>query len=319
MQRKSYGIGSKEAGSGSKKTWRDRLPKFEKPEKVTGAELEAKFDNWSAEKRSALAARTPEQNGRAFRRGLCIALALCLSGMAVFTSLSTNAREATIRDQGRQVDALSKQLDELTDNAGTATDDEDEEPVTADSLMALNKRAVTKAEKVADGQNAYADLAVKTNKAITSGEGNGAPSDEMLDMVDHRTELADDWDPSSFIVSDEDVEIFTTAELYDVAKKIDPRFPWYIRYDGAVATDAKDYSWHVESVQPSIEEPGEASTIWVSKDGEGTVLAWASAVYDDERGTFDGLELVVSAEGMKHARTGTADKEPAVPELEGKK
>ena len=92
-------------------------------------------------------------------------------------------------------------------------------------------------------------------------------------------------------------------------RSIDPRFPWYVRYEGLKASSPGAYAWSVESVMPDLATQDATGTtrtarvIWLCRDtAGGQVLAWANAAYsyDGKAGTFADLKVVVTAAGAEH-------------------
>jgi hypothetical protein len=281
--------------------------------KLTGPELEARFSNWTTARRDRLteraAASTPESREQSARRSIAIGLGLglALAATAVFSAVSGTAYEHQSAANASRIDALQNQP------PGTAiTPAPRAKPVDAKALAALTARASQTANRVAQKQQEYAGLFHAINDAPTAG--NGSPNEATLKTVSHRRALAQYWDPRSFVVDGSLAYAFTTTPYFD-RDEMDPRFPWYIRYDGLKASDPQSSSWRVESVMPALDAPTTARVVWVSRDTSGVVLAWASATYSDATRTFSGLELVVTAAGGQHQYETGAAKAGKVPEL----
>lgn len=276
--------------------------------KLTGPELEARFSNWTTARRARLteraAASTPESREQAARRSIAVALGLALAATAVFSAVSSTAYEHQNAANASRIDALQDQA------PGTAATPA--KPVDAKALAARTARASRTANTVAEQQQEYAGLFHAINDAPTAGDGS--PNEPTLKTVSHRRALAEYWDPKSFVVEGSLAYAFTTTPYFD-RDEMDPRFPWYIRYDGLKASDPQSHSWRVESVMPALDAPTTARVVWVSRDTSGTVLAWASATYSDATRTFSGLELVVTAAGGQHQYETGAAKADKVPEL----
>ncbi|QNE18084.1 hypothetical protein F1D05_09540 [Kribbella qitaiheensis] len=277
--------------------------------KLTGADLEKQFTNWSVRRRDRrterAAARTPEIRAQAARSGIAVMLGLALAATAVVSAVSRTAYEHQAAANAARIDALQNQT------PGTATAPASPvKPVDATALATLSARASQAAREVADKQQDYAVLFRAVNNAPSAG--NGSPSETVLKTVSHRKALARYWDPKSFVVEDSLAYAFTTTPYFG-RDEIDPRFPWYVRYDGLKVSDPRSYSWTVESVMPTIDAPGTARVVWVNRNLHATVLAWASAVYTDSTRVFSRLDLVVTAAGGPHqyARSNAeADKSP---------
>lgn len=261
--------------------------------KVTGAELEARFDRWAAEKRQRLAARTPSDNHGLIRRGILAALGPALVALAVLTGLSNRSYERAVAANDSQISRLGLDI-----AAGLGAD----KTVTSEMMAALGADAAKDAEQVAAKQQEFAGLSMAANKEVASDKGNGTPGKAMNALVDHRRSLAEHWDKKSLIVSDDLAYSFTTSPYFD-DDEIDPRFPWYVRYDGMMASEPSTYSWGVESAMPALDAPPTANVVWVCRDSKGAVLAWASAVYDGGTKTFRDLALVITVEGAEHEQT----------------
>lgn len=281
------------------------------PRKLTGPELEARFSNWTTARRHRLteraAASTPESRAPATRRSIAIGLGLALAATAVFGAVSSTAYEHQSAANASRIDALQNQPPGTEVTPAPAA-----KPVDAKALAALTARASQTANTVAEKQQEYAGLFHAINNAPTAGDGS--PNEPTLKTVSHRRALAQYWDPKSFVVEGSLAYAFTTTPYFD-RDEIDPRFPWYVRYDGLKASDPQSYSWRVESVMPALDAPTTARVVWVSRDTSGTVLAWASATYSEATRTFNGLELVVTAAGGQHQYETGAAKADKVPEL----
>jgi hypothetical protein len=279
--------------------------------KLTGPELEARFNNWTTVRRDRLteraAASTPESREQTARRGIAVALGLALAATAVLSAVSSTAYEHQSAANASRIDALQNQ------SPGTAAASAPTaKTVDAKALAALSGRASQTARAVAEKQQEYARLVHAINDAPSAG--NGSPNEATLKTVSHRRALAQYWDPKSFVVEESLAYAFTTTPYFD-RDEMDPRFPWYVRYDGLRASDPLSYSWRVESVMPTIDAPATARVVWVSRDSHGTVLAWASATYTDSTRTFSRLELVVTAAGGQHQYETDAAKADKIPEL----
>jgi hypothetical protein len=279
--------------------------------KLTGPELEARFSNWATVRRDRLteraAARTPEIREQTARRGIAVTLGLAVAATAVLSAVSSTAYEHETAANASRIDALQNQAPSTaTTPAPTA------KPVDAEALATLSVRASQTAREVAEKQQEYAGLFHAVNHAATAG--NGSPNEAILKTVSHRKTLAQYWDPKSFVVGESLAYAFTTTPYFD-RDEMDPRFPWYVRYDELKASDPRSYSWKVESVMPTIDAPATARVVWVSRDVHGAVLAWASATYTDSTRTFSRLELVVTAAGGRHQYETDAAKADKIPEL----
>lgn len=283
---------------------------FQKPEPkapLEGAVLEAKFDGWTTARRKKKAASTSEMKGRSARRIVGVGLGLALAGMAVFTSLSTSAFE-------QQSAKNAAEIAQLQASAEQEQEQQSAKPIDTAAIAALSSRASEAATKVAEEQQAYAALYAAMNDAKSNG--NGTPSAEELAAAGHRKDLAAAWDPASFVVDPKLAYVWTTTPYFS-RDQIDPRFPWYVRFDGLKASDPKTYAWSVKSVMPKLDAPGTVRVVWACAQQDSTVLAWASATYTDATGTFGELDVVTTAKGAEHLSMTDVAKAELLPELTG--
>lgn len=280
--------------------------------KVTGPELEARFDRWTAARRTRSgersAARTPESRRRTARQGVAVTLGLVLAAAAVLSAVTNRAYDQQSAANARRISALQAQSPVAPGGAPAPT----ATPVDGKAVAVLSARASEIARAVTAQQDEYAGLFHAANQAPDAG--NGVPNEAILKTVEHRRALARHWDPKSFVVDEPLAYAFTTTPYFG-RDEIDPRFPWYVRYDGLKASDPKSYGWKVESVMPKLDVPTTVRVVWVCKDNRGMVLAWASATYTDSTRTFSELELVVTTAGRQHQPETDAAKADKVPDL----
>ncbi|WP_026820069.1 hypothetical protein [Arthrobacter castelli] len=285
----------------------DSTPARPKRPKVTGGQLEAGFDQWVAARRTRFNERTPQETRRTGCLVVVVVLGLALVSLAVLSGVATSSFETARAQNAARIDELKTQITETAHSASEAMD--------AASLAALNTAAASAAAKVAAEQQKFAVLYTAMNDELSTASGDGTPSAALEAIVEHRKDLEKYWNPDSFVAGD-NADEFVTGGYYE-ADKIDPRFPWYIRYDNQVAADPDSYTWRVESVMPHLDTPAAASVVWTCRDQQGRVLAWASAVYSGESAVFSDLELVVTAAGGRHTRTDDSSPAVDVPELKG--
>lgn len=101
-------------------------------------------------------------------------------------------------------------------------------------LRKLSRAAATDAAKVRDAQQAYAPLYYDASRQPTAE--NGTPNTAMLLTAEHRKALAPLFDPKSSVVDDRDAYSWHNVLPFDEDTRIDPRFAWYVRYDGEDAS-----------------------------------------------------------------------------------
>lgn len=304
-----------EQETGSMPEERLAAPKTRK--KVTGAELEERFAGWTMRQREKVQVRTPEDNARLIRRSVTAVMGVGILALVVVTGVTGESFKASTADNKARILQLKGQLDDAQST-----------PVTADAaadLSELTEAAAADAKKVATGEQAFATLFHQAS--VQPSPNNGAPNKATLEIIKHRRDMAPLFSKDSFLVSDK--EAYSTSSLtpFDATTEIDPRYAWYIRYDGQNAAAPSRYAWKVETVMPDLSMknvPGmtnQAKVVWLCRDTKsGEVLAWASAryVHNDTTGAFDHLALVVTAAGAQHENP--AIKMPArsgVPEPSG--
>lgn len=285
---------------------RDTKTHRTRPEKVTGVQLEARFDRMAQATRDRMKARTPQQSAALTRAYVAGLLAAGIAAMAVVAGVQGDIhRNASAANEDR-ISALQDQL-----RAASAPLDGKASTI---DMAALDKAAYQAATQVARKQQRFAELYYQAG--LQPDAGNGTPNQAMLDTAAHRKELAKNFSHGSFLV--DDGKAYTWSTIVDApSDRVDPRYEWYIRYDGLKASDPGSYAWQVESSTPSLKVDGTAHVIWVcrekAKDGrQGNVLAWASAPYDGKTGVFTDLELVVTVYGAQHTlgAAGAPAKQP---------
>lgn len=298
-------------------SWLKGKQKFSRPEKVTGDDLEQRFASAASRVREGVSERTPEQNSRLGRRVAVSVLLLSALGLTVTYSLSTQSYEKELATNAQQLIVLESDLDAALKPADTTT-------VSTD-IAASEKALFAAGQKVATTQQRFAQLYFDAFKQPDAG--NGVPNQAALDTVEHRKQMAPLFDPKSYVVPDE--QAYTWSTIADTGTAIDPRFEWFVRYDGANPSDPKTYRWELETSTPRLDSGTTATAVWVCRDvaasdsadrATGEVLAWASATFDDETKTFSRLRLVMTAYGAKHSVQSPAQTPTqTVPELdEGK-
>ena len=236
---------------------------------------------------------------RRVRQVVAAGIGVMILGIAVAVGIGGEGYESErARNEARIVE-LEGQIDEMQ-----------QVPV-ADNLperMAqLSEAAAADGQEVATAQQGFADL---HHRASTEPDpGNGAPNEATLQIAEHGRSLAGLFDESTFLVDDEQAYAWTSLEPFDPDSEIDPRFAWYVRYDGATPSPAEASEWTVETVMPDLDEQDEtgvtdaAQVVWLCRDtASGEVLAWANARYryDGDSGVFDDLEVVMTSAGAEY-------------------
>lgn len=282
------------------------IPKTRKH--LTGVELEARFDAWTSHQRDRLQARSADDNARVIRRLLIIVMLALVVATMVFSTISGDDFSHQRADNAEKILSLTSQKNEARVDPQDVTSPE--------QIASLTESASDTAGDVAAEQQRFAAL---YRKASTSKDPqNGAPNKAMLAIAAHRKDLADYFDPRSYQADEDEQYRWSTAYSFDGATEIDPRFAWYVRYDGDEAASAKAYKWSVETVTPLVDSKAGVPTVttarvvWMCRDSKtDDVLAWASADYTesaDDKGAFDDLSVSVTKTGAKYAQPD-ADKD----------
>lgn len=273
-------------------------------EKVSGKQLEARFDQWSSSTKNRLAARTSEQNGSVARRALAVVLLMAMGFMAISMNMQDRAHE-------EQVTANQQRIDQLDTDLQVAEVPVEPKDVKTE-VSNLSTEVAAASRRVAQKQQRYAELYFTSDNSPSPG--NGVPTKADLEIASHRRSLAGLFAPDTFQVAGD--KAYQWTSVVDVEPdKVDPRYDWYIRYNGLKVADPKTYTWQVESAMPSLSQEGQAEVVWVCRTTEGETLAWARASYDSRTKVFTDLDLVVTRAGQADARTTGGPPVAAVPEL----
>ncbi|MEU0942520.1 hypothetical protein ABZ379_06945 [Streptomyces canus] len=285
---------------------------------LTGAELEERFAGWTMRQRERVRARSPADNARLIRRSVTAVMGGGILALVVATGVVGESFKASTADNEAQIVQLKGQLSDARST-----------PAPADAgaqLSKLTEAAAVGAKKVASGEQSFATLYHQAG--VQPSPHNGAPDKPTLEVIKHRRDMAPLFSTDSLLVSDK--EAYSTSSLtpFDATTEIDPRYAWYVRYDGQNAAAPSTYAWKVETVMPDLSvkdgsgATNQAKVVWLCRDTKsGEVLAWASARYvrSGRAGAFGHLALVVTAAGAQYenpaikVRAGAA----GVPELSG--
>ena len=272
--------------------------------KVTGAELEEQFAAWREQRGS----RPPRDGARALRRGLVATMGAAILSLALFSGVTGDQFAVKQSENTTQITALEQQLTEAQVLP--------EEGDASAWLVEMTEAAAQAAKAVAAAQQRFSVLHFEADRQ--PGTDNGAPNSGMIATVDHRRELARFFDAGSYVAADKDAYVWQNVLPFDVATRMDPRFAWYVRYDGRLSADPDTYQWSVETVMPDLDsadgsgKTDRAQVIWLCRDTTtGGVLAWASSafVYDGGSGLFQDLAVVLTPAGAAD-QYPTSDQEP---------
>jgi hypothetical protein len=281
--------------------------KWERPkqgERITADDLEARFDLWAQRKRQQVIERTPGQATSVRRRALCGVLLVAAAVLAIAHNVHTNRHEQAVAANQLRIAELEGAYRDAQPGTGSHRHSR------VRAMTQLSAAAAKAGNEVAAAQQRFAQLHYRAGRQ--GGPGNGAPDQATLDATAHRRSLAKYFDPDSLILPDEQAYSWTTAYELE-ADQIDPRFEWYIRYEGLKPSTPKVYAWSLEVAMPSLTAPDTARVVWVCREAGGqTVLAWATALYTGSAERFSDLKVVVTADGAARAQSSTRQ---AVPEL----
>ncbi|NEA20723.1 hypothetical protein [Streptomyces halstedii] len=284
------------------------------PKKVTGAELEEHFAGWARRQRERGQVRSREDNARLIRRSATAVMGAGILALVIATGVAGESFEASTADNEVQIIQLKGHLDDARST-----------PVKADvgaRLSKLTAAAAADAENVASGEQTFAALYHQASGQPSPN--NGTPNQATLGILKHRRDIAPLFSEDSFLVSDEEAYGTSSLTPFDATTEIDPRYAWYIRYDGQNAAAPSTYAWEVETVMPDLSAKdgsvatNQAKVVWLCRDSKsGEVLAWASARYlhNGTTGALDHLALVVTATGARYGNPAIKAVGSGVPEL----
>lgn len=279
-----------------------------RPEPVTGEQLRAKTKAKWARFQASRKRRSSEEKAALGRRVTIGAVGVLTVGTIVIGSVAENGYRASQGETAEKIESLQTQITE-------AQEDVDAAP-SADDLVRLSDKASRAAKTVAADQQKFAQLIDAAQKS--KGPQNGAPSKEMNAVAEHRKALAKNFTDTSFVVDDEEAYQWSTAVSHE-PDEIDPRYPWYIRYDGDRASGAKASTWEVASVTPKIDGSGASVLFTCTDTTTGDLLAWASSDYDAQAEAFTDLEVKRTALGQDHSVTDGGDSAGTKPKKKDEK
>jgi len=261
----------------------DKDPGRPPVKRVTGSELEARFDTWRAERQ----ARTDEE--RSQERGPFVVgvLGVLLVLLVGTYGLWSNSHQSAVHGNQERIAQLKEDL-AVASEPGQAVDPK--------VLSDINARAVKSAKTVAEDQNTFTELLVDAG-----GE------EWFVRMASQREDAADSWNEDAFLVPDglaygsgEEVEADVELESeVDADDQVDPRYPWFTSIEASNAC-----TWEVTSVMVATDpaKVGSAEVMWTCRTSDEEVSAWATALYDEDDpmseqiGFFDDLRVVDSTE-----------------------
>lgn len=288
--------------------------------KLTGEELELKLAERKrrrAQKKQGTPGQQREERRSMIVRSVAVGALLVVScGFA----LGIKSTDSWAQDQVTQNTQRAAQLD---DQIKQVTPEGSKEKRKAE-LEGQLRTAREQAEKVAGLQNEFATILYASNSEKPSNDGS--PSKAFVDSAAHRKTLAPFFAQTSWIVTDEKQAYGPGSTVpFDEQTQIDPRFPWYVRYQSEQYEkgqqpkyqDPKTYTWAVSSVMPSsLDEPGVYEVTWTSTNKDGSLLAWATANYNASTKKFHALRVGETTQG--HRLRVPVEYDPKAPAPEDK-
>ena len=275
-----------------------------RPHAPTADELEGRYLTWRTARRDIRAARTSDERSRGRRRVAGVLAAVALIGIVTVSGLDARSQNAAVATSDQSVRALDDRATALAEQAASAS-------ARPSALVDLQTRAAAAAKRVAAGQQAYTALAVKGYTTARSTSANGAPDAVAAAVINHRRALAADWSADSLVVDDADAYTFSTQDA--LGGQMDPRYSWFVRYDGGRPSDPSTWGWQVRSIAPAAvdttdaaaDQTDTATVVWTATQKDGTVLAWASALWHADTRVFDTLSVTLTAQGLALAPSGS--------------
>ncbi|MGY4541216.1 GH24 family phage-related lysozyme (muramidase) [Arthrobacter sp. UYNi723] len=275
--------------------------------KVTPEEVEAKFAALRARREERQANRSPREMGKLVRVVIASALGVGIVGFALGINNAGEQHTVEVRTNQNKVAALTGALETLTPADGANTKQK-----LVDGIAAAQKRS----DALAAGQQQFAGIAYAGN--AEAGTNDGRPKQAVLKSLEHRKVIAGFFAPEALILTDAQAYTFRTEDLLGPGR-IDPRQPWYTRYEPANGNEAarkvaapESYTWKTASVTLSG-TPDVLSVVWTNTDTKtGDLLAWATARYSVESDTFRNLSVNRTTQGeSQQLKVGTAGSESA--------
>lgn len=276
---------------------------------ISGEELEQRFDAWRDKHR-----RGPRKQVDPAQRVRVIAVVgagAILVATALGMSLHLDSRVSQIQSTQAQTQELASELARLPAHP-------EEDRSLEQSLDELLDGADAQAREVVKAQNTFADLRWEASK--DEGRKDGTPSAAANEEAEHRKTMAQLLDPSQFLVEDELAYQWGTATLFDPVEELDPRWPWFERFEGEKTADPKSWSWRVSSIDPQIDTAGDGSksarsahVVFVAEDSEtDQVLAFAEADYEPDAqdrttGLFTNVVVTDTVAGVEQKAPANED------------
>jgi hypothetical protein len=267
-------------------------PKRSPRQKITPEEVEARFAARRAEREARKANRAPREMGKLVRVVVASALGIGIVcfGLGINNAGEQHAVEVKVNED--KAATLTGALGKLD-----PTDDKTTKQKLVDGIAAAQKRS----GELAAAQQQFAGIFYAGNSEPSAN--NGTPKPSALKSLEHRKVIAGFFDPESLILTDDQAYSFRTQDLLEPGK-IDPRLPWYTRYEPAAGKDGvqkvadpASYAWKTAAVTLSG-TPDVLSVVFTNSDVKtGELLAWATARYSVKDNTFNNLSVSRTSQG----------------------
>jgi hypothetical protein len=297
--------------------WRKPLRDYQRPEteKVTGEQLQERMAQAREQRAERRENRTEAQQTKILRRNVLIAGGLAVIAMGAGMGISSQ-HTATASAENEQ--RISELRSELSNQKQSASAQGKKSQTSLDPLIA---GMTADAEHVTSLQLAYLGLVRKASQ--NEGDANGGSTPELEAIADHRADLAPYFTDKD-LIGGKDAGSYSSIDPFDPGTQIDPRWPWYVRYDGEKASTTKGSTWTLEAATPTTGAAGQGipegfgsqgTATWVCRDAKThTALAWAQADYtlggedlaSGVHGQFSNLEVTTTQAGTKHLPTTKA-------------
>jgi hypothetical protein len=249
--------------------------------------MEAKFTELLAKRQVRKAAPAPRSMGTLIRAVAASAMGLGIIGFGLGINAANVQHAADLKANQDKAESLTGVLEAVSPDSGKDTPQK-----LTTGLAAAQKRS----DELAAAQQEFAVIAYAGN--AEPGTNDGRPKPAVLKSLEHRKVLAGFFAPESLLLTDAQAYSFRTEDLLGPGR-IDPRQPWFTRYEPAPGTtgaarnasDPERYAWKTVSVTLSG-SPGVMSVVWTNTDaGTGELLAWATARYSADTNTFRTLTV----------------------------
>lgn len=255
--------------------------------RITGAELEQRYSQW----------RATEDGAQKLRRiALGVGAAVALGAAAVVTTnvSSINTQTAQLREHSAELSEAIVELSASREALASAS-------VSWDTVQ---ETAESRAEAVAAAQNTFAQLYWDSTQSPSTEDG--ALSEPVMQIAEHRRALAEFFAPATFVLDDEEIYGFDTGLQLDEAV-IDPRLAWFIAWTSPDSTlSPEQYQWRVHALSPDPADPARAVVSWANVGPDDEVLAFAQSSFvatdGGDDGAFEQLSLNISTKGVKYAQ-----------------